>query len=178
VVSRVSVILLVLLVGVYEAGCASGAAVPRPFPRPSPRGRTAPAPESTVPNPELRIDGYVVAGAALQHRGAPYRLGGADPATGFDCSGLVQYVYAQYGLTVPRDVRSQYRAGRKIDDEDIEPGDLLFFATEGHDASHVAIAISSRQFVHAPNSTGVVRVEMRTSDYWGARYLGARRVIE
>jgi cell wall-associated NlpC family hydrolase len=54
----------------------------------------------------------------------------------------------------------------------------LFFETEGSGASHVAIAISSRQFVHAPNSRGVVRVEMLTSDYWSSRYLGARRVID
>ena len=66
--------------------------------------------------------------------------------------------------------------GHKIKPKDIKPGDLLFFATNGHGASHVAIAIGEDRFVHAPNSRGVVRVEALTSDYWGSRYKGARRV--
>lgn len=192
---RVPLVPIVVLAGAYGAGCASSGAIPRPFPTPSPKtaqpasppaAATATDSETTafeessdaagIPVP-LRIDGFLVAGRALQFRGAPYRLGGADPQDGFDCSGLVQYVYREYGMAVPRDVRSQWHAGHKIKDDEIEPGDLLFFATEGHDASHVAIAISSRQFVHAPNTNGVVRVEMLTSEYWGSRYLGARRFI-
>ncbi len=107
----------------------------------------------------------------------PYRLGGADPSGGFDCSGLVQYVFAQYGVWVPRVVEEQYQFGEKIKDKDVKPGDLLFFATNGEwdSASHVAIAIGEERFVHAPNSRGVVRVEALTSEYWGAHYVGARR---
>ena len=187
--------LLMLLVGIFATGCASTGAVPRPFPTPSPHDRgvptpdastvdsSVPSPDSSVANPETAgpnpgFDGYFVAGTALQLRGTQYRLGGAEPEGGFDCSGLVQYVYALYGIAVPRDVRSQYHATHKIEDEDIQPGDLLFFATEGRDASHVAIAISSNQFVHAPNSKGVVRVETLKSDYWAPRYLGAHRVTD
>ena len=62
-------------------------------------------------------------------RGVPYRLGGADPA-GFDCSGLVQYVFAQYGIAVPRVVEEQWEFGDKIKPSDIEPGDLIFFNTK------------------------------------------------
>jgi cell wall-associated NlpC family hydrolase len=105
----------------------------------------------------------------------PYRLGGADPA-GFDCSGLVQYVFAQYGVVVPRVVEQQYEIGDKVKDKDIKPGDLLFFSTKGPGATHVAIAIGEDRFVHAPNSTGVVRVEGFTSTYWSSHYKGARRV--
>jgi len=110
-------------------------------------------------------------------RGVPYRLGGADPA-GFDCSGLVQYVFAQYGISVPRIVEEQYEVGDKIKPRDIRPGDLIFFNTQtwGHGASHVGIAIDRDTFVHAPNSSGVVRVEPIGSGYWGSRYLGARRI--
>jgi cell wall-associated NlpC family hydrolase len=133
--------------------------------------------DGRIPIPGALVDGFSVAGAALQFRGTPYRLGGTEPEGGFDCSGLVHYVYARYGIAVPRDVRSQYEVGTRIDEEDIQPGDLLFFETEGTGASHVAIAISSRQFVHAPNSRGVVRVELLTSDYWTSRYLGARRIL-
>ena len=110
-------------------------------------------------------------------RGVPYRLGGADPA-GFDCSGLVQYVFAQYGVAVPRVVEQQWEIGDKIRPSEITPGDLIFFNTtrRGDDASHVAIAISKDSFVHAPNSSGVVRIETLGSAYWGSRYLGARRI--
>ena len=122
-----------------------------------------------------RYDGRAVAEFALAFRGVPYRSGGATPA-GFDCSGLVQYVFAQYGINVPRVVEEQWHVGDKIKPRDIKPGDLLFFSTKGPGASHVAIALDGERFVHAPNSTGVVRVEALSSTYWGSRYLGARRV--
>ena len=136
--------------------------------------------DKTADRPDLRarrFDGRAVAQFALGFRGVPYRLGGADPG-GFDCSGLVQYVLAQYGVSVPRVVEQQYEVGARIKPSEIKPGDLIFFNTKkrGSDASHVAIAIGSDSFVHAPNSTGVVRVETLGSIYWGARYVGARRV--
>ena len=124
-----------------------------------------------------RFDGRAVAEFALGFRGVPYRPGGADPA-GFDCSGLVQYVFAQYGIPVPRVVEEQYDVGDKVKPSDIRPGDLVFFNTKsrGDDASHVAIAIGRDSFVHAPNASGVVRVETLGSSYWGSRYVGARRI--
>jgi cell wall-associated NlpC family hydrolase len=113
----------------------------------------------------------------LGFRGVPYRLGGADPG-GFDCSGLVQYVFAQYGISVPRVVDQQYEIGDTVRPSEIKPGDLIFFNTKkrGDGASHVAIAIGQDSFVHAPNSSGVVRIETLGSAYWGARYIGARRI--
>jgi cell wall-associated NlpC family hydrolase len=113
--------------------------------------------------------------SALGFRGVPYRLGGSDPS-GFDCSGLVQYVFAQHGIAMPRDVRRQFQVGYEIDTEDVRPGDLLFFKTASTGASHVAIAIDSGSFVHAPNSRGVVRVERLSTPYWSKRLLGARRI--
>jgi cell wall-associated NlpC family hydrolase len=123
------------------------------------------------------VIGRAVAQFALGFRGVPYRLGGSDP-TGFDCSGLVQYVFAQYGIAVPRVVEEQFEVGDKVDSSDITAGDLLFFNTKsrGRGASHVGIAISENSFVHAPNSSGVVRIETLGSTYWGSRYLGARRI--
>lgn len=111
---------------------------------------------------------------ALSYRGAPYRNGGSDPS-GFDCSGFVQWVFAQNGVRLPREVRDQYGLGRKIERDDIRPGDLVFFDTSGG-ASHVGIALGGDAFVHAPSSRGVVRVESYTSQYWKKRYIGARRV--
>ena len=125
-----------------------------------------------------RYDGRAIAEFALGFRGVPYRMGGSDPG-GFDCSGLVQYVFAQYGIAVPRVVEQQFEVGSKIKPKNLRPGDLIFFDTN-HDrhapASHVAIALGGDSFVHAPNSSGVVRVETLASSYWGSRYIGARRI--
>ena len=144
---------------------------------PSPVAPIAPAAPIAPDLRTHRFDGRAIAQFAMGFRGVPYRLGGADPG-GFDCSGLVQYVFAQYGVPVPRVVEQQYEIGDTIRPSDIKPGDLIFFNTKkkGDGASHVAIAIGQDSFVHAPNSTGVVRIETLASSYWGARYLGARRV--
>ena len=111
---------------------------------------------------------------ALDLRGIPYRLGGAD-LTGFDCSGFVQYVMRQHGVTMPRTVIEQFVVGDPAGA--IETGDLVFFQTIGSSASHVGIAIDGESFVHAPNSRGVVRVERLDSPYWSSRFLEARRVF-
>jgi len=105
----------------------------------------------------------------------PYRNGGSDPS-GFDCSGLVQWVFAQNGRALPREVREQILVGREVDTDEVRAGDLLFFDTSSRGASHVGIALDRETFVHAPSSNGVVRVERYTSSYWSRRYVGARRV--
>ena len=122
-----------------------------------------------------RYDGRAVAEYALAFRGVPYKFGGSDPA-GFDCSGLVHYVFLQYGINLPRIVEEQWQVGNKVKPSEIKPGDLLFFSTKGPGATHVAIAVDSERFVHAPNSAGVVRVEALSSTYWGSHYLGAKRI--
>jgi cell wall-associated NlpC family hydrolase len=135
----------------------------------------APIPGSPASRPTKALDTYALVGTALQLRGIPYVDGGASPR-GFDCSGFTQYVFAQYGVRLPRSVEDQYRTGSRIDPKDLADGDLLFFATTSHDASHVGIVVGSDQFVHAPSSTGVVRVERLSADYWSRRFVGARRV--
>ncbi len=113
---------------------------------------------------------------ALSLQGTPYRNGGSDPS-GFDCSGFVQWVFAQKGLALPREVKDQYRVGSEIDNDDILPGDLVFFETVSSGASHIGIALGGGEFVHAPSSRGVVRIERYTSSYWADRWVGARRVV-
>ena len=188
----------VALAAAIAGACASTGATPRPFPVPggARASHPAPAPPATpgrpadpatpedvlkapVGSPSLPagpIDGYALAGTALSLRGIPYVNGGSDP-TGFDCSGFTQYVFARYGLALPREVREQYRVGKSVKTEDVAPGDILFFSTTEPGPSHVGIALGGDQFVHAPSSTGVVRVERLSSSYWSPRYLGARRVI-
>jgi cell wall-associated NlpC family hydrolase len=85
-------------------------------------------------------------------------------------------VFAQHGVTIPRAVVEQFKAGKSVRTDDLEPGDLVFFTTTAPGASHVAIALGGNEFIHAPSSTGVVRVERLTAGYWSQRFIGARRV--
>jgi cell wall-associated NlpC family hydrolase len=119
--------------------------------------------------------GYAIAGTALSLRGVPYKIGGTD-TSGFDCSGLVRYVFEHHGIRVPRSVAEQFRAGRPVPNDIVEPGDLVFFDTKAAGASHVGIAIGGDEFVHAPTSNGVVRVERLGGSYWASRFVGARRL--
>ena len=102
-------------------------------------------------------------------------MGGTDPS-GFDCSGFVRFVFAQVGHQLPREVQAQFKTGRPIPRDQIQAGDLVFFETVSNGASHVGIALGGDEFVHAPSSRGVVRVERYSSSYWDKRWVGARRV--
>jgi len=168
-----------------SAGCASTGAVPKPFPVPGGSAPARAAPTDAAPppipapapprGPRSAIDGYALVGTALALRGTPYRDGGTD-LSGFDCSGFTQYVFAQHGVALPREVRDQFRVGKSVKPEEVAAGDMIFFTTTAPGATHVAIAIGGDQFVHAPSSTGVVRIERIGSSYWAPRYLGARRL--
>jgi cell wall-associated NlpC family hydrolase len=164
--------------GTVTGGCASTGGIPQPFPTPGGRPRAeAPADPATPAEPghSLPPDTYALVGTALDLRGVRYRNGGADPG-GFDCSGFTQYVFAQHGVKLPRSVRDQFDQGKSVHPEDVREGDLLFFSTDGPGASHVAIAVGGDSFVHAPSSSGVVRVERITSRYWANHFVGARRI--
>ena len=172
------VILGTVALATATVGCASTGFTPRPFPVPgastgSPQG-DAPAP-GAGPSRQLKPDAYAITGTALALRGSPYRNGGADP-TGFDCSGFTQYVFNQHGIGLPRAVSDQVRTGKPVRPDEIAAGDLLFFATAGSGASHVAIALGGDEFVHAPSSAGVVRVERLRASYWAQRFIAARRI--
>jgi len=115
---------------------------------------------------------------ALQYLGVPYQWGGADPL-GFDCSGLCKYSYAQIGISLPHSSAAQFRLGQHIDrlrTDLLVPGDLVFFGTDGNDTMvhHVGMYIGNDQFVHAPYTGAVVRVESLSAriamrgDYVGA----------
>jgi len=163
----------VVVLALAASACASTGASPRPFPLPPDRGSRS-SPE-TAARGSPSIDSYALVGAALSLRGVPYRNGGSDP-NGFDCSGFTQYVFAQFGVSLPREVREQFRVGTAVDSNDLAPGDLVFFATTDPGVSHVAIVVGGDQFVHAPSSSGVVRVERLSSSYWSPKFIGARRV--
>jgi cell wall-associated NlpC family hydrolase len=170
-----SLIALTLAAGSL-VGCASGGGIPEPFPTPK-EGPTRPANIPVATSGRVTTaDRYGIAGTALTLRGRPYRDGGADPR-GFDCSGLISYVFAQHGITVPRTVQALFDAGTDVSTSDIEAGDLVFFSTTGPGPTHVGLAIGGDEFVHAPSGAGIVRVERWSGAYWGQRFIGARRVL-
>lgn len=115
---------------------------------------------------------------ALRLEGTPYRNGGSDPS-GFDCSGLVQYVFAQHGVSLPRNVRDQFQAGLAVPRTALIAGDLVFFSTTAPGPTHVGIVVDAKErtFLHAPSERGAVRVESLAADYWNRRYVGARRIL-
>ncbi len=182
---------LVLGLSLLAGGCASTGAVPRPFPDPGGKGARGRGPGASAPGTPVAGTsvpatvivggdptggiGYAIAGTALALRGSPYRNGGTDPS-GFDCSGFVWYVLGQHGITVARTVLEQFHQGVNVQADALEPGDLLFFSTEAPGASHVGMAIGGDQFVHAPSSRGIVRVERLSASYWSSRYMGAKRM--
>jgi cell wall-associated NlpC family hydrolase len=119
-----------------------------------------------------------VALQALAYLGTPYRASGLSPQTGFDCSGLVAYVYREgAGMALPRNTFDLSRLGEAVERAALRPGDLVFYNTQRRDYSHVGIYLGEERFIHAPSSGGEVRVENLRADYWVRRYNGARRVI-
>ncbi|WP_376847844.1 C40 family peptidase [Bordetella pertussis] len=145
-----------------------------PKARPSLQGLRL-AGEPPVP---MLCDRFVRAG--LDAIGTPYSWGGDDPADGFDCSGLVLFVYRHTaGLELPRTARAQRGAGRTVARKNLRPGDLVFFATRGRGVtSHVGIYIGQDQFVHAPTRGSKVRVDSMDNRYWNKRFVGARRYLD
>jgi len=106
---------------------------------------------------------------ALKYLGVPYAWGGATPG-GFDCSGLVMYVYGQLGISLPHYAAAQYGFGTPVSRDQLQPGDLVFF--DG--LNHVGIYIGGGEMVHAPQTGDVVKITPLTD--FGASYVGARRL--
>lgn len=113
---------------------------------------------------------------AEKYIGVPYQWGGDSPTTGFDCSGFVQYVFAQNGLTLPRVSRDQYTVGTSVNFADLQPGDLVFFSIEKNGiVDHDGIYIGNDEFINASSSKGVTIYPI--GPYWKSVYLGARRIL-
>jgi cell wall-associated NlpC family hydrolase len=108
--------------------------------------------------------------------GTPYVWGGTTPNPGFDCSGFTQYVLHHLGINLERTSQEQYLEGTPITENNLEPGDLVFFSTYTYGASHEGIYIGSDLMVDSENS-GVI-IDNITNEYWAPRYLGARRIAQ
>ncbi|MFT3756308.1 MAG: C40 family peptidase [Pseudoxanthomonas sp.] len=132
-------------------------------------------PQATPENPQAA---NAVLMRALGLVGTPYRYGGNTPESGFDCSGLVTYVYRDMlDLRLPRTSRELAQAqGPKIAPARLVTGDLVFFGSKGN-VSHVGIYVGEGRFVHAPSSGGTVRLDHLDGPYWRDHYSGAKRVL-
>ena len=124
----------------------------------------------TPPAPPSQYTGVV--GIAMQYLGVPYVWGGASPS-GFDCSGLVMYVYAQVGVSLPHYTGAQWQMGVPVAYNDLQPGDLVFFDGLGH----VGLYIGGGEFIHAPHTGDVVRIDSLSEGWYAATYDGARRIV-
>ena len=116
-------------------------------------------------------------GTAVGFLGVPYVWGGETPK-GFDCSGFVQYVYAKHGINLPRTADIQATVGQKVDrKEDLMPGDLVFFASDYENISHVGIYVGDNKMIHASSGYNKITFDDLTREYRVDHYMGARRVL-
>ena len=116
---------------------------------------------------------------AMLLEGSRYKYGGNSPDTGFDCSGFVNYVFSQAtNVQLPRTTGGLSRIGQSVDQQDLQPGDLVFFNTRKRAYSHVGIYIGDGDFIHAPRPGTTVRVENMQTGYWQQHFNGAKRVDE
>jgi cell wall-associated NlpC family hydrolase len=166
------------LTTVCASACAGRGGTPRPFPTPSGPGAARRVPPAVGDLPRSG-DAVALLATALTALGARYEAGGHAPETGFDCSGLVAWVFAQHGFVLPRTVGDQFAFGERVSATGPpSAGDLVFFRTgSGGDATHVGIALGDGRFLHAPSARGVVRIEPLSARYWSTRYVGARRIL-
>ena len=114
---------------------------------------------------------------ALSLIGVKYRYGGNSAEKGFDCSGFVKHVFSEtLSLPLPRSVIAMSKAGLKIDPNNLQPGDLVFYKTLKRAFSHVGLYIGEGRFVHAPSRGKTVEIVEMSDTYWRKRFNGARRV--
>ncbi|MEP6510203.1 MAG: C40 family peptidase [Dokdonella sp.] len=135
---------------------------------------TAPAPVAT----ERTDAANAVLFRAIALVGTPYHYGGNTPQGGFDCSGLVDYVFRDAaGLALPRTSAQMSELGaRKLAIDSLQSGDLVFFA-DGRQVSHVGVYVGARRFVHAPNSGGTVRLDSLDGSWWREHFVYGKRVL-
>jgi len=153
-IARIAVFMIFVGIPAALAGCAKVSV-------PIPRGEHS---------PEAARARAVVA-VAKHYVGAPYRWGGSSPE-GFDCSGLVLYVYAQVGVALPHNAAQQYRLGTPVAREDLEPGDLVFF----DHLRHNGIYVGNGRFIHARHTGRHVAVASLDDEWYASHFVGGRRI--
>lgn len=149
--------------------------LPAETPAPTPEPVATPTPEPTV-DPGVHKAQSIIA-EAKKYQGLHYVWGGTSPS-GFDCSGFVYYLYGKNDVSLPRVSFSQFKTGTVISRDQLEPGDLVFFNTDGTGASHVGIYIGDGSFIHSSSGAKKVTISTLSDGFYNSHYLGARRVLK
>ena len=161
-------VVVVFGVSAALAGCAILAKEPVPIDETPPIAERPPISERSSGDASM---GETVVALAKRHVGAPYRWGGSNPS-GFDCSGLVRYVYAQVGVSLPHNAAQQYRLGTPVTRDNLEPGDLVFFDSLRHNG----IYIGDGRFIHARQTGRSVNIARLDDGWYASHWVGARRL--
>ena len=159
---------VVFAVSAALAGCAMLAKQPVPIAEPPTAAGRPPLTERAPGDSSM---GQAVAALARRHVGAPYRWGGSSPS-GFDCSGLVRYVYAQVGVALPHNAAKQYRLGAPVTRGELEPGDVVFFDRLRHNGIYVGDGL----FIHARQTGRGVNIARLDDGWYASHWVGARRL--
>ena len=133
----------------------------------SPTDQSSPQP---TPPPADASRGAQVVAIAMRYLGVPYKWGGASPSTGFDCSGLTMYVYAQIGISLPHYAAAQYQLGVPVSRDQLQLGDLVFYRGLGH----MGMYVGGGNYIHAPQTGDVVKI---SSVHGRSDWVGARRIL-
>jgi cell wall-associated NlpC family hydrolase len=139
-----------------------------------PSSATAAFPTAVLPPLAGNGIGYQAVALAEQFLGVPYVWGGATPA-GFDCSGLVMYVYGLLGIQLPHYSGYQWFSGPRVARDQLQPGDIVFFHPSANGPQHEGMYIGSGEFIHAPHTGDVVRVSSLYDTQYALSYVGAVR---
>jgi cell wall-associated NlpC family hydrolase len=164
--------LAIMLFAALLSACASRTPPPAPVVR---------APIVFGPSQAFSPEAQDVLFRALGLVGTPYRWGGNTPDSGFDCSGLIGYVYRDVtGISLPRTTREMITMqAANVGKEGLQTGDLVFFATNGSSqVNHAGIYVGEGRFVHAPATGGTVKLDSLSKVYWQKAYLSAKRVLQ
>jgi len=171
--------LIFCIIAIGISGCAGLSAPPAPVvDARAPAEMPAPAVTARTPVPSTQPDRSLdLLFQAIAAAGVDYKNGGRNHQTGFDCSGLVAFVFREaYGMDLPHNSRAQSSFGQTVQARDLQPGDLVFFNTQRQPFSHVGIYLGEGKFIHAPRTGAAVRTENLRARYWAARFDGARRI--
>jgi cell wall-associated NlpC family hydrolase len=159
------------------ATCLTALTLVLPLPLTAEESANPPVVESVAPANGRGAQARELLLQALALTGTRYRWGGESPETGFDCSGLVIYLFNEvHNRALPRTAFEMSGLGRQIARNELETGDLVFFNTLRRPFSHVGIYLGDERFIHAPARGGHVEVVDMANHYWRRRYNGARRI--
>lgn len=124
----------------------------------------------------MRSEVKKIVSTAKSYMGIPYVFGGDTPEEGFDCSGYLEYVFAQNGIGIPRTADEQYKLGKAVKTSQLTEGDLVFFTTYEPGASHCGLYLGDDNFIHASSSG--VRIDNLSNSYWSSAYLGGKHIVK